>query len=148
MAVSDTDRATFETSPVPNQSTTMGASAIFGTLLMATMKGSTSRATHADDKAQNGVEQGVPGVRQQLAAQEHLIAKTENAARRPHQEGGNPPDADADLPQREERHHPRHLQQRAAERSVEGQAPPAAARLPLLQGGGFRHGNRHAVFSV
>src|SRR5580704_5051388 len=48
MAVSDTDRATFETSPVPNQSTTMGASAIFGTLLMATMKGSTSRATNTE----------------------------------------------------------------------------------------------------
>src|ERR1700722_15020811 len=48
MAVSDTDNATLDTSPVPNQSTTIGASAIFGTLLMATMKGSTSRATNTE----------------------------------------------------------------------------------------------------
>src|ERR1700733_14272255 len=48
MAVSDTDSATFDTSPVPNHSTTIGASAIFGTLLMATMKGSTSRATNTE----------------------------------------------------------------------------------------------------
>src|ERR1700722_13502599 len=48
MAVSDTDRATLETSPVPNQSTTIGASAIFGTLLIATMKGSTRRATNTE----------------------------------------------------------------------------------------------------
>src|ERR1022692_4018461 len=48
MAVSDTDSATLETSPVPNHSTTIGASAIFGTLLMATMKGSTSRATNTE----------------------------------------------------------------------------------------------------
>src|SRR3984893_7159860 len=48
MAVSDTDKATFDTSPVPNQSTTIGASAIFGTLLMATMNGSTSRATNTE----------------------------------------------------------------------------------------------------
>ena len=33
---------------MPNQSTTIGASAIFGTLLMATMKGSTSRATNTE----------------------------------------------------------------------------------------------------
>src|ERR1700761_6992790 len=45
MAVSDTDSITLETSPVPNHSTTIGASAIFGTLLMATMNGSTKRAT-------------------------------------------------------------------------------------------------------
>src|SRR5450631_2340199 len=48
MAVSDTDSATLETSPVPNQSTTIGASAIFGTLLMATMNGSTRRATNTE----------------------------------------------------------------------------------------------------
>src|SRR5580692_3710042 len=48
MAVSDTDNATFDTKPVPNQSTTIGASAIFGTLLMATMKGSTRRATNTE----------------------------------------------------------------------------------------------------
>src|SRR6202035_507858 len=48
MAVSDTDNATLDTSPVPNESTTIGASAIFGTLLMATMKGSTSRATNTE----------------------------------------------------------------------------------------------------
>src|ERR1700694_2315503 len=48
MAVSDTDSATLETSPVPNHNTTIGASAIFGTLLMATMKGSTSRATNTE----------------------------------------------------------------------------------------------------
>src|SRR6202043_4256709 len=48
MAVSDTDNATLETSPVPNHSTTIGASAIFGTLLMATMKGATSRATNTE----------------------------------------------------------------------------------------------------
>src|SRR5712671_615769 len=48
MAVSDTDNATLDTSPVPNHSTTIGASAIFGTLLMATMKGSTSRATNTE----------------------------------------------------------------------------------------------------
>src|SRR5260370_39934141 len=48
MAVSDTDKATLEMSPVPNHSTTIGASAIFGTLLMATMKGSTSRATNTE----------------------------------------------------------------------------------------------------
>src|ERR1700732_4838988 len=48
MAVSDTDKATLETSPVPNHSTTIGASAIFGTLLMATMNGSTSRATNTE----------------------------------------------------------------------------------------------------
>src|SRR4030088_110992 len=48
MAVSDTDNATLETSPVPNHRTTIGASAIFGTLLMATMKGSTSRATNTE----------------------------------------------------------------------------------------------------
>src|ERR1700688_471383 len=48
MAVSDTDNATLDTSPVPNQSTTIGARAILGTLLMATMKGSTSRATNTE----------------------------------------------------------------------------------------------------
>src|SRR5580693_10565035 len=48
MAVNDTDNATFDTKPVPNQSTTIGASAIFGTLLMATMNGSTSRATNTE----------------------------------------------------------------------------------------------------
>src|SRR5271163_600378 len=48
MAVSDTDNATLDTRPVPNHSTTIGASAIFGTLLMATMKGSTSRATNTE----------------------------------------------------------------------------------------------------
>src|SRR6202043_2557961 len=48
MAVSDTESATLETSPVPNHSTTIGASAIFGTLLMATIKGSTSRATNTE----------------------------------------------------------------------------------------------------
>src|ERR1700735_2937947 len=48
MAVSDTDKATLETRPVPNQSTTIGANAIFGTLLMATIKGSTSRATNTE----------------------------------------------------------------------------------------------------
>src|ERR1700694_5442922 len=48
IAVSDTDNATFDTSPVPNQSTTIGASAILGTLLMATMKGSTSCATNTE----------------------------------------------------------------------------------------------------
>src|SRR5258707_326649 len=36
------------TSRVPNQRITIGASAIFGTLLMATMKGSTSRATNTE----------------------------------------------------------------------------------------------------
>ena len=46
--MSDTDSATLETSPVPNHNTTIGASAIFGTLLMATMKGSTSRATNTE----------------------------------------------------------------------------------------------------
>src|SRR5450432_641146 len=53
MAVSDTDSATLETSPVPNQSTTIGASAIFGTLLMATMKGSTKRATNTEYHSAN-----------------------------------------------------------------------------------------------
>src|ERR1700751_3061080 len=48
MAVSDTESATLEISPVPNQSTTIGASAIFGTLLMATMNGSTRRATNTE----------------------------------------------------------------------------------------------------
>src|SRR5271155_191886 len=48
MAVSDTDKATLETRPVPNHSTTIGASAILGTLLMATMNGSTSRATNTE----------------------------------------------------------------------------------------------------
>ena len=48
MAVSDTESATLETNPVPNHNTTIGASAIFGTLLMATMKGSTSRATNTE----------------------------------------------------------------------------------------------------
>src|ERR1700722_10562456 len=48
MAVSDTERATLDTRPVPNHSTTIGASAIFGTLLMATIKGSTSRATNTE----------------------------------------------------------------------------------------------------
>src|SRR5271165_1565953 len=48
MAVSDTESATLEIKPVPNQSTTIGASAIFGTLLMATMKGSTRRATNTE----------------------------------------------------------------------------------------------------
>ena len=33
---------------MPNHSTTIGASAIFGTLLMATMKGSTRRATNTE----------------------------------------------------------------------------------------------------
>src|ERR1700716_4133518 len=53
MAVSDTDNATLETSPVPNHRTTIGASAIFGTLLMATMKGSTSRATNTEYHSAN-----------------------------------------------------------------------------------------------
>src|ERR1700760_2631611 len=48
IAVSETDSATLDTSPVPNHSTTIGASAIFGTLLMATMKGSTRRATNTE----------------------------------------------------------------------------------------------------
>src|SRR6202012_6204068 len=48
MAVSDTDSITLETRPVPNHSATIGASAIFGTLLMATMNGSTSRATNTE----------------------------------------------------------------------------------------------------
>src|SRR5437588_155020 len=48
MAVSDTESATLDTSPVPNHNTTIGASAIFGTLLMATINGSTSRATNAE----------------------------------------------------------------------------------------------------
>src|ERR1700710_2549521 len=48
MAVSDTDKATLETRPVPNHSTTIGASAIFGTELMATMNGSTSLATNTE----------------------------------------------------------------------------------------------------
>src|SRR6201996_7459114 len=48
MAVSDTDSITFETRPVPNHSTTIGASAIFGTLLIATINGWTSRATNTE----------------------------------------------------------------------------------------------------
>src|ERR1700716_3297549 len=48
MAVSDTDSATLETRPMPNHRITIGASAIFGTLLIATMKGSTSRATKTE----------------------------------------------------------------------------------------------------
>src|ERR1700744_5614353 len=48
MAVSDTDSAPLETRPVPNHRITIGASAIFGTLLMATMNGSTSRATNTE----------------------------------------------------------------------------------------------------
>src|ERR1700733_16090875 len=48
MAVSETENATLETRPVPNHRITIGASAILGTLLMATMKGSTSRATNTE----------------------------------------------------------------------------------------------------
>ncbi|KAG1529358.1 hypothetical protein G6F50_018056 [Rhizopus delemar] len=44
MDVSDTDRATFEMTPVPNHRMTSGAKAILGTLLIATRKGSTTRA--------------------------------------------------------------------------------------------------------
>src|ERR1700687_2747900 len=48
IAVSEIASATFETSPVPNQRITIGANAILGTLLMATMNGSISRATNGE----------------------------------------------------------------------------------------------------
>ncbi len=48
MAVSETASATFDVSPVPNHKMMMGASAIFGTELMAAMKGSVSRATNTE----------------------------------------------------------------------------------------------------
>src|ERR1700687_133636 len=46
--VSETASATFETRPVPNQRITIGAKAILGTLLIATTKGSTRRATKGE----------------------------------------------------------------------------------------------------
>ena len=53
--------AIFDTMPVPNQRMTIGAKAIFGTLLIATMNGSITRATNGEYQSaspQTEVERG------------------------------------------------------------------------------------------
>ena len=132
---------------MPNHSTTIGASAIFGTLLMATMNGSTSRATNTEyhSASPSSDPKMVPMTKPRMASNSvyqvsdsksplAIILKPigENPGRRSDQKGGDPAHPDADLPQREKADHGQRLQAprgRAACRNRRGGAPRAACAL-------------------